>query len=109
MMEEVKKIYFSLREVEQSTGLRASTLRYWETQFEELNPRKDAHGDRYYTEEDIAFLKQVKFIRDELKITRIEAIKNELKSGSRNIDARQRATDILQRIRQQLVDLRASL
>ncbi|MCQ2341638.1 MAG: MerR family transcriptional regulator [Paludibacteraceae bacterium] len=108
-MEEVKKIYFSLREVEQSTGLRASTLRYWETQFEELNPRKDAHGDRYYTEEDIAFLKQVKFIRDELKITRIEAIKNELKSGSRNIDARQRATDILQRIRQQLVDLRASL
>lgn len=98
-----------MREVMQQTELPASTLRYWETQFKELEPRKDAHGDRYYSERDIAFIKQVKYIRDELKITRIEAIKNELKSGSRNTDARQRATEILLRLRQQLVELRANI
>jgi len=108
-MEEVKKVYFSLKEAMAQTGLPAPTLRYWEGQFEELNPRKDGHGNRYYTEEDIAFLKQVKFIRDELKITRIEAIKNELKAGTRKTDARQRAMETLLRLRQQLVELRSSL
>ncbi|MCQ2347993.1 MAG: MerR family transcriptional regulator [Paludibacteraceae bacterium] len=106
---EAHKAYYSMREVMQQTELPASTLRYWETQFKELEPRKDAHGDRYYSERDIAFIKQVKYIRDELKITRIEAIKNELKSGSRNTDARQRATEILLRLRQQLVELRANI
>jgi len=106
---EAHKAYYSIREVVAETGIPITTLRYWESQFDELNPRKDAHGDRYYTEADIAFLKQVKFIRDEMKITRIEAIKNELKSGSRNTDARQRAVEIMMRLRQQLVDLRASI
>jgi len=108
-MEEVKKVYFSLKEAMAQTSLPAPTLRYWEGQFEELNPRKDGHGNRYYTEEDIAFLKQVKFIRDELKITRIEAIKNELKAGTRKTDSRQRAMETLLRLRQQLVELRSSL
>ena len=108
-MEDVKKVYFSLKETMTETGLPAPTLRYWEGQFEKLNPRKDGHGNRYYTEEDIAFLKQVKFIRDELKITRIEAIKNELKAGSRKTDTRQRAMEFLLRLRQQLIDLRASI
>jgi len=109
MMDGVKKIYYSVREVEQDTGLPISTLRYWERQFSQLNPRKDGHGNRYYTEEDIAFLKRVKYIRDEMKITRIEAIINELKSDGKNTDVRQRSTEILLRLRQQLVELRASL
>lgn len=106
---EAHKAYYSMREVIRQTALPASTLRYWETQFKELEPRKDAHGDRYYSEQDIAFVKQVKYIRDELKITRIEAIKNELRSGAKNTDARQRATEILLRLRQQLVELRANI
>ncbi len=105
---EAHKAYFSIREVERETGLPISTLRYWESQFEALSPRKDGHGNRYYSEEDVAFIKQVKFIRDELKITRIDAIKNELRSEKKT-DARQRAVDVLMRLRQQLVNLRASI
>lgn len=106
---EAHKAYYSLRETMQQTALPASTLRYWEEQFEELNPRKDAHGNRFYSVADIAFIKQVKYIRDELKITRLEAIKNELRSGTKNTDARQRATEILMRLRQQLVEIRTSI
>ena len=61
---EPHKEFFTIREVEKETGLPLSTLRYWEEQFDQLNPRKDGHGDRFYTEQDIAFIKQVKFIRD---------------------------------------------
>lgn len=108
-MDEIKRVYYSIREVEQETGLCISTLRYWEKQFDELNPRKDGHGNRYYTDTDIAFLKRVKYIRDELKITRIAAIKNELKTDGKNTDVRQRSTEILLRLRQQLVELRSKL
>ncbi|MBQ1874634.1 MAG: MerR family transcriptional regulator, partial [Paludibacteraceae bacterium] len=101
------KIYYSIKEASEITGLPFSTLRYWEEQFEELDPRKDGHGNRYYTAEDIEFLKRVRYIRDELKITRIEAIRRELRNDTRQVDVKLRASEMLQRIRQELMDIRS--
>lgn len=100
------KLYFSLRETEQETGIPASTLRYWEKQFNELNPRKDGHGNRYYTREDQEVIKRIKYIRDELKITRIEAIRKELKANTKRSDERQAALDILLRVKEELCEIR---
>ena len=36
-----EKIYYSLRETIEATGVPAPTLRYWEKQFNQLSPRKD--------------------------------------------------------------------
>jgi len=91
------------------TGLPSSTLRYWEAQFAQLNPRKDGHGNRYYTLADIELIQRIKYIRDDLKITRIDAIKRELNGGTQKSDIRQRATAILERVRQELVDIRANI
>ena len=101
-----EKKYYSLRETELETGVPASTLRYWEKQFEELNPRKDGHGNRYYTREDQEIIKRIKYIRDELKITRIEAIRKELKRNNKNSDERQAALDILLRVKEELCEIR---
>jgi len=101
-----EKIYYSLRETETETGVPASTLRYWEKEFEQLNPRKDGHGNRYYTLEDQELIKRIKYIRDELKITRIEAIRKELASNTKRSDERQAALEILQRIREELCEIR---
>jgi DNA-binding transcriptional MerR regulator len=84
-------------------------LRYWEQQFAQLSPYKDEHGNRYYTEKDIALIKQINYIRDELHITRIEAIKNELKQGTKQTDVRQRAAEILQHVREELADIRTKI
>lgn len=100
------KIYYSLRETETETGVPASTLRYWEKQFEGLNPRKDGHGNRYYTKENQELIKRIKYIRDELKITRIEAIRKELKDNSKRSDERQAALDILMRVKEELCEIR---
>ena len=101
-----EKLYFSLRETVTETGINASTLRYWEKQFEELNPRKDGHGNRYYTREDQALIKRIKYIRDELKITRIEAIRKELRQNDKHSDERQAAIEILLRVREELCEIR---
>ena len=101
------KIYYSMKEVRELTGLTASNLRYWEAQFKQLKPRKDGHGNRYYTLQDIELIKQIRYIRDDLKITRIDAIKTELNSGSKKADIRQRATDILERVKSELLEIKA--
>ena len=103
---EGEKLYYSLRETEQATGVPASTLRYWEKQFAELSPRKDGHGNRYYTLEDQELIKRIKYIRDELKITRIEAIRKELRANEKHSDQRQAALDILLRVKDELCEIR---
>lgn len=103
------KVYYSIAEVRKETDLPASTLRYWEDQFEQLAPYKDKAGNRYYTLKDIELIKQIKYIRNELHITRIKAIKNQLQNGSKMIDMRQRVCEILQKIRTELVEIRANL
>ena len=103
------KIYYSMSEVKRMLDLPSSTLRYWEEQFSQLSPRKDEHGNRYYTEKDIDFIKQVKYLRNELHITRIAAIKNELRSNAKQVDVRQKASDILQQIRSELIEIKAKI
>ena len=105
-MQVTDKIYYSLRETEQETGVPASTLRYWEKEFEQLSPRKDGHGNRYYTREDQEVVKRIKYIRDVLHITRIEAIRKELASNTKRSDERQAALDILLRVKEELCEIR---
>lgn len=101
--------FYSIREVMERTGLPASTLRYWESQFSQLRPRKDGHGNRYYQLSDVELIGRIKYIRDELKITRIEAIRHELETDNKQSDNKQRATAILERLRQDLIDLRSMI
>ena len=105
-MADITKKYYSMSETIQITGVLSSTLRYWEKQFENLNPRKDGHGNRYYTLEDQELIKRIKYIRDELKITRIEAIRKELKENTKHSDERQAALDILLRVKEELCEIR---
>ena len=100
------KIYYSIKETEQATGVPVTTLRYWEKAFDQLNPRKDGHGNRYYTLADQELIKRIKYIRDELKITRIEAIRKELRANDKHSDERQSAIAILLRVKEELCEIR---
>ena len=105
-MAEIEKQYYSLRETEKETGVPVTTLRYWEKEFEQLSPRKDGHGNRYYTREDQELIKRINYLRDELKITRIAAIRKELTSNTKRSDERQAALDILLRVKEELCEIR---
>ena len=103
------KVYYSIAEVRQMTNLPASTLYYWERQFKQLSPHKDERNNRYYTEKDIELIKQIKYIRNELHITRIQAIRSELNSGSKNIDLRQKVSEILQQVKNEITEIKAKI
>lgn len=103
------KVFYSIAEVSQLVGVPASTLRFWEKQFSGIRPRTDGHNNRYYKQTDIDLIKQIKYLRDEMHITRIEAIRNELSAPRRRADQRQHAYEILTRVKSELEAIRAAL
>lgn len=64
-----KKVYYSIGEVCDLTGLKPHVLRYWETQFEVLNPTKNRAGNRVYRSKDIELVLLVKHLLYEEKYT----------------------------------------
>jgi DNA-binding transcriptional MerR regulator len=48
-----EKLYYSIREVSDFTGVKAHVLRYWEQEFPTLRPRKNRAGNRSYRRRDI--------------------------------------------------------
>ena len=65
-VEGIKKLYYSISEVSELTGLAPHVLRYWETEFGELHPKKNRAGNRVYTKEDLQVLDRIQgLLRDE--------------------------------------------
>ena len=60
-LKEIKKLYYSIGDVSEMTGLKQYVLRYWETEFSILNPSKNRAGNRTYKDEDIEV---IRFIKD---------------------------------------------
>ncbi len=78
---EFKKLYYSISEVSRITGLEQHVLRYWESQFPELNPAKNRAGNRIYTNKDISLIFEIKRLVREEGFT-IEGAKKVLSSKS---------------------------
>ncbi len=55
------KLYYSISEVADQTGVKAHVLRYWESEFPDLRPKKNRAGNRSYRDKDIRL---VTLIRD---------------------------------------------
>lgn len=62
----IKKLYYSISEVSKITDLEQYVLRYWESEFENLQPAKNRAGNRIYTNKDIKLILYIKkLLRDE--------------------------------------------
>ena len=48
-----EKLYYSISEVADHTGVKAHVLRYWEQEFPTLRPKKNRAGNRSYRMRDI--------------------------------------------------------
>jgi len=63
------KVYFSISEVCEQTGLEPHVLRYWESEFTQLRPKKNRAGNRAYRTKDIALINQIRTLLYEEKFT----------------------------------------
>lgn len=74
----MNKMYYSIREAAEMTELQPHVLRYWETEFKELKPKKNRAGNRIYRETDIEIIQEIKQLLHDHRFT-IEGARNELK------------------------------
>ncbi|MBU0508455.1 MerR family transcriptional regulator [bacterium] len=65
----IRKLYYSIGEVSQITELPAHVLRYWETEFPQLSPKKGRSGNRMYQPRDLELVEQIKSLLYERKFT----------------------------------------
>lgn len=55
-----RKRFYRVGEVTELTGLEGHVLRYWETEFPRLRPRKSRGGQRLYTPEDLDLVVRIR-------------------------------------------------
>ena len=75
------KEYYSIGEVCDLTGLQPHVLRYWETQFDVLQPIKNRAGNRVFQRKDIKLILLVKHLLYEEKYT-IEGAQAEARAAA---------------------------
>ncbi len=75
---EIKKKYFTIGEVAVNLELSTSQIRFWESEFDQLSPKKNSKGSRKYTEKDINTLKAIQSLLKRKKFT-IDGAKKVLK------------------------------
>lgn len=73
------KLYYSISEVAQITGIKPYVLRFWEKEFGLLRPKKNKAGNRSYQQKDIDLINQIKHLLYEEGYT-IEGAKSKLKN-----------------------------
>jgi len=56
---ESKKLFYPIGEVSRMFDLPATTIRFWEQEFDILKPKKNKKGNRLFTNEDIENLKLI--------------------------------------------------
>ncbi|HEY2994936.1 MAG TPA: MerR family transcriptional regulator [Methylomirabilota bacterium] len=110
-----EKLYYRIGEVEQITAVPAYVLRYWESEFKLLRPKKNPAGQRLYRPRDLELVQRIKALLYDERLT-LEGAKKRLLAESRKngeqLELGLRETvyaDALRRIRDRLTTLRERL
>lgn len=59
---EQEKIWYGIGETAEALGVTASTLRFWEKEFDMIKPRKNKKGDRFFSKNDIALIRTIHYL-----------------------------------------------
>jgi len=102
------KLYMKIGEVSAVMGLPASVLRYWESEFASLKPRKSSSGQRLYTKKDVEQLSEIQNLLYAEKLTIEGARKRiEVKKKHQKLELPSHAVvETLRQVREELLSLR---
>lgn len=89
-------------------GVQQSTLRFWEKEFDCLNPRRSATNLRYYTPQDIETLRAISYLLRDRGL-KLEAAKEQMRLNRENVSRRLRAIERLEKVRNSLEELMKGL
>lgn len=106
--ETIQKQYYTIGEVARDLDLTPSLIRFWETEFREINPKKNRKGNRVYTPKDIEMLRKIRYLLKVQKYT-IKGAKEKLRQEQGQLDVDIQVRDTLLKLRAFLLELKDSL
>lgn len=105
---EITKRYYSMGEVTDMFGVNASQIRFYEKEFDVLQPKKNKKGNRMFRPEDIESLKIIFNLVKEKGFT-LQGAKDYLKENQKEARENQRVISSLEKLKGFLLEVRDSL
>lgn len=100
-----EKIYFSIGELAKAFNVNASMIRFWDKEFDILKPKKNAKGNRQFTQEDVKNLKLIYHLVKERGFT-LEGAKIHLKEGQKKTLDKFEIISKLESVKAQLLNIK---
>jgi len=101
---DINKMYYTMGEVTEMFNVNASQIRFYEKEFDILQPKKNKKGNRLFTPEDIENLKIIFNLVDEKGFT-LKGAKDYLKNNKTGVRENQKIIDSLEKLKGFLVNL----
>jgi Predicted transcriptional regulators len=98
------KLYYSISEVAAMFNLNESSLRFWEKEFDIIDPRKTDRGTRYYDKKDIDNISLIYHLLKEKGMT-LAGAKKKLKENKEGTAKTHEIVKRLKEIRQEIIDI----
>ena len=98
------KLYFRIGEVSAITGLAPYVLRFWETEFKKIRPKRTDAGQRLYRKKDVELILEIKNLLYRKRYT-IQGARQHLKVTERKRKALSQVT-LLKEIKSELLNIR---
>ena len=102
------KLYYSITELAKHFDVAPSLLRYWESEFHQIKPKRNAKGTRFYTKEDITQIEKIYFLVKEQGFT-LQGAKDKLRKDKKGVDKHIQVVQRLENVKSQLLELRQGL
>jgi len=102
------KRYYSIGELAKAFDVNASLIRFWDKEFDILQPKKNAKGNRMFTPEDVKNLQLIYHLVKERGFT-LEGAKTHLKEGQKKTLDKFEVISKLELIKAQLSSIKNAL
>jgi len=103
-----KKLFYSMGEVSEMFDVKPSLLRFWESEFDVLKPKRNKKGNRMFTPEDIENLKLIHYLVKERRMT-LDGARKALRQNRGGLSRDAELLERLQKVRAELVEVRDGL
>ena len=107
-MEDSKKVYFTIGEVSKMFDVNHSLIRFWEKEFDSIQPKKNKKGNRLFTKKDIENFGIIFHLVKERGFT-LEGAKKKLKENKQSTLDEMQMVNSLKKVRRFLEDLKSAL
>lgn len=79
-----EKLYYSMGELTKAFQVNASLIRFWEKEFDILQPKKNSRGNRKFTKDDVQHLQTIYHLVKERGFT-LEGAREHMKSHKHDL------------------------